>query len=95
MARQRSMALGIDQASPLPGAAVVGMASLAVFGAGLAAMHLLQPDLNPRHRYISEYVLGDAGFVMVIAFTGPRCRVLRHGVGVPPRDAMVARHGCR
>lgn len=64
------MALGVDHASPFPGAAVVGMASLAVFGAGLAAMHLLQPGLNPRHRYISEYVLGDTGFIMTIAFAG-------------------------
>jgi hypothetical protein len=41
-----------------------------VFVAGLALLHVLQPDLDPRWRYPSEYALGEHGWLMTAAFLG-------------------------
>jgi hypothetical protein len=34
----------------------------------LAVLHMLRPDLDPTWRFISEYAVGDHGWVMVLAF---------------------------
>jgi uncharacterized protein DUF998 len=40
----------------------------AAFIALLAALHVLRPDLDPSWRFISEYELGDFGWLMRLAF---------------------------
>lgn len=52
----------------LPAAARLSLASGAVFVFLLAALHFVRPDLDPSWRAISEYALGDYGWIMTIAF---------------------------
>lgn len=40
------------------------------FVGGLLVLHVLQPELDPRWRYPSEYALGEHGWVMAVAFAG-------------------------
>ncbi len=42
-------------------------ASLGVFIALLALLHVLRADLNPVMHFVSEYAVGDYGFLMIIA----------------------------
>src|ERR1700730_6638555 len=49
-------------------AACLCFAASAAFIILLAALHILRPDLDPSWRFISEYELGDFGWVMRVAF---------------------------
>lgn len=49
-------------------AAVLAFAASLIFMILLAALHFLKPDLDPSWRFISEYELGDHGWVMRVAF---------------------------
>jgi hypothetical protein len=49
-------------------AARLSLAAAAVFLILLAALHLIKPELDPSWRVISEYALGDYGWMMVLAF---------------------------
>jgi hypothetical protein len=49
-------------------AARLSLAAAAVFLVLLAALHLIKPELDPSWRVISEYALGDYGWMMVLAF---------------------------
>lgn len=49
-------------------AARVAFAASAAFIVLLAALHFLRSDLDPSWRFISEYELGDYGWMMQIAF---------------------------
>ncbi len=49
-------------------AARLSLTSTAVFIVLVAALHFLKPDFDPSWRFISEYAIGDYGWVMVIAF---------------------------
>jgi hypothetical protein len=49
-------------------AARVAFAASAVFVILLAALHVIRPDLDPSWRFISEYELGDNGWMMRLAF---------------------------
>ncbi len=49
-------------------AAWMALAASGVFLVLLAALHVLKPDLDPSWRFISEYELGDYGWVMRVAF---------------------------
>lgn len=49
-------------------AAYVSFAASAAFILLLSALHLLRPDLDPSWRFISEYELGDYGWMMRVAF---------------------------
>lgn len=51
-----------------PSAARLAFAASAAFVLLLAALHVLKPDLDPSWRFISEYELGDYGWVMRAAF---------------------------
>jgi hypothetical protein len=51
-----------------PTAARLSLVSGATFVMLLAALHVLKPDLDPSWRAISEYALGEFGWVMTIAF---------------------------
>ena len=50
-----------------PVATIVGVA---VFIVTVIALHLLQPDYNPRHQLMSELALGQYGWAMFLAFLG-------------------------
>jgi hypothetical protein len=45
---------------------VIAAAALAVIA--LAALHILKPDLDPRRTMISQYALGQFGWVMALCF---------------------------
>jgi hypothetical protein len=70
------METGISKASPtakpvtaIPNAAArLSLASGATFVVLLAVLHFVKPDLDPSWRVISEYALGDYGWIMTIAF---------------------------
>lgn len=49
-------------------AARVSLAATAAFWVLLALLHLVRPDLDPSWRFISEYELGDYGWMMRAAF---------------------------
>jgi hypothetical protein len=51
-----------------PAAARLSLVSGATFVVLLAALHFVRPDLDPSWRAISEYALGDYGWIMTIAF---------------------------
>ncbi len=55
-------------ANPAPYAARLAFTSSGVFILLLVALHGLRPDLDPSWRFISEYELGDYGWVMRLAF---------------------------
>ncbi|MCG3127559.1 MAG: hypothetical protein CHACPFDD_02422 [Phycisphaerae bacterium] len=59
---------GRDCAVPPRGAAQLALACGAAFVVLLAVLHLLKPELDPSRRFISEYELGDFGWVMRAAF---------------------------
>ncbi len=49
-------------------AARLSIWSAAVFVALLASLHVIQPELDPAWHFISEYALGDYGWLMAVAF---------------------------
>lgn len=49
-------------------AARISLAGSVVFLVLVAALHFLKPDYDPSWRFISEYAIGDFGWVMMIAF---------------------------
>jgi hypothetical protein len=49
-------------------AARLSLAGAAVFLVLLAALHFIKPEFDPSWRVISEYALGDYGWIMVLAF---------------------------
>jgi hypothetical protein len=49
-------------------AARLSFAAAATFVVLLAVLHVLKPELDPSWRMISEYAIGDYGWVMVLAF---------------------------
>jgi hypothetical protein len=51
-----------------PTAARLSLAGAATFVVLLAALHVVKPEIDPSWRFISEYALGDYGWVMVLAF---------------------------
>ncbi|MEK6261771.1 MAG: DUF998 domain-containing protein [Planctomycetota bacterium] len=66
------MATGNPSSRPVPNgsqlAARVAFVASAVFIVLLAILHVLKPELDPSWRFISEYELGDHGWVMRVAF---------------------------
>jgi hypothetical protein len=49
-------------------AARVAAAAAATFVVLLVALHLINPDLDPSWRVVSEYAIGDYGWMMTLAF---------------------------
>jgi uncharacterized protein DUF998 len=49
-------------------AALLSFAGAATFLVLLAALHFIKPDLDPSWRVISEYSIGNHGWMMVLAF---------------------------
>ena len=57
------LALAISRTAAL--LAFAGTATLVVL---LAALHFIKPELDPSWHFISEYAIGDYGWMMVVAF---------------------------
>ena len=51
-----------------PTAALLSFAGAATFVVLLAALHFIKPELDPSWHFISEYAIGDYGWIMVFAF---------------------------
>ena len=49
-------------------AARLSFAAAATFVVLLAALHFIKPGLDPSWHFISEYAIGDYGWIMVVAF---------------------------
>jgi Protein of unknown function (DUF998) len=49
-------------------AAQLSLVAAAMFLVLLAALHLIKPELDPSWRFISEYAIGDFGWIMALAF---------------------------
>jgi Protein of unknown function (DUF998) len=50
------------------GLPAIGIAASVSFVVLLAALHVIQRDLDPTWRFVSEYALGTGGFLMAVAF---------------------------
>lgn len=46
----------------------ISMAATISFVVLLATLHILKPELDPSWRFISEYAIGEFGWVMILAF---------------------------
>jgi hypothetical protein len=63
-------------------------AAVASFGAGclfallLFGLHLVEPELDPTWRFISEYALGSAGWMMTLAFISLAISLLAAAISV-------------
>jgi hypothetical protein len=63
-----------DTATPKPvtvvsrTAALLSFAGAATFVVLLAALHFIKPELDPSWHFISEYAIGEYGWIMVLAF---------------------------
>jgi Protein of unknown function (DUF998) len=66
------MAEGTATAAPVtaisPVAARLSFAAAITFVVLLAALHVIKPELDPSWHFISEYAIGDYGWMMVLAF---------------------------
>jgi|SRR5215204_362571 len=51
-----------------PTAALLSFAGAATFVVLLAALHFIKPELDPSWHFISEYAIGDLGWIMMLAF---------------------------
>jgi Protein of unknown function (DUF998) len=51
-----------------PTAALLSIAGAATFVVLLAALHFIKPELDPSWHFISEYAIGEYGWIMVLAF---------------------------
>jgi hypothetical protein len=49
-------------------AALVSLGAAITFVVLLAALHFIKPELDPSWHFISEYAIGDYGWIMVLAF---------------------------
>ena len=49
-------------------AATIALIGVATFMVGVALLHLLKRDLNPTQHFISEYALGDFGWIQRVDF---------------------------
>ena len=75
--------------------ASISLAGLATFVIGVLVLHLLKSDVNPARHTISEYVLGDFGWIQTIDFLAggigafALALTLRRSVSDPGRIAPV------
>lgn len=69
---QTSISTGAAAARPVAGssqrAARVSLSAAALFLVLLSFLHVIKPELDPSWHFISEYAIGDHGWIMVVAF---------------------------
>ena len=64
----RSRLAAREDGGTRPGAARLSLLGAAMFLVLLAILHVFKPELDPSWRVISEYAIGDFGWVMAVAF---------------------------
>lgn len=63
-------------------AARISIASGALFVIFLGSLHLLEPEFDPTWRFISEYALGNFGWMMALAFATIAISLASAGVAI-------------
>jgi hypothetical protein len=66
MAEDKAAATSVTEISRT--AALLAFAGAATFTVLLVALHFVKPGLDPSWHFISEYAIGDYGWIMVLAF---------------------------
>lgn len=68
---------------------------LSYFVAALIALHVLRPDYEPRNHFISDYAIGEYGWVMTTAFLAlsGACGTLMVGMSIDGPKAITGRIG--
>jgi hypothetical protein len=66
MAKETTFAMQVAPVSRT--AASLSFAGAATFAVLLAALHFIKPELDPSWHFISEYAIGEYGWIMVLAF---------------------------
>jgi hypothetical protein len=66
MATNTSTVQSLTTTSPVTSR--LSLAGTTLFVVLLTALHLIKPELDPSWHFISEYAIGDFGWIMVIAF---------------------------
>jgi hypothetical protein len=87
---------GTEPAPPsgrLPG--TLAVAGFATFILAVIVLHVVQPDKDPRHSWVSDYANGPGGWLMTIAFLGAATGLLGLSLGSsrcvqPSRPRTVA-----
>ena len=90
----RELSINPTSTASLP-AATIAFTSAGAFLILLTLLHLLKPDLDPSWRFISEYAIGQYGWLMVVAFLAvatsfamlfvairPHCRTIVGRIGL-------------
>jgi hypothetical protein len=63
-------------------AARISIASGALFVLFLGSLHLLEPEFDPTWRFISEYALGNFGWMMSLAFVSIAVSLVSAGIAI-------------
>jgi hypothetical protein len=71
-------------------AAWLSFVAAAAFVALLAALHALKPELDPSWRFISEYELGDYGWMMQLAFFSLALSCASLGIAIRSQVRTIA-----
>jgi hypothetical protein len=66
----KDAALTIPETSISRTAASLSFAGTATFVVLLASLHIIRPELDPAWHFISEYAIGDFGWMIALAFLG-------------------------
>ena len=74
----------------LQSAALLSFAGAATFVVLLAALHLTKPGLDPSWHFISEYAIGDYGWIMVLAFLSLALSYVGLFVAIRPQLRTIA-----
>lgn len=71
-------------------AALLSFAGAATFVVLLAALHFIKPELDPSWHFISEYAIGDYGWIMVLAFLSLALSYVSLFVAIRPQLRTIA-----
>jgi hypothetical protein len=71
------------------------IACLSYFAVALIALHVLRPDYEPRSHFISDYAVGEYGWLMTTAFLAlsGACCMLMLGLAIGGPKSVMARIG--
>ena len=72
------------------GAALVSLAGGGLFTVLLAGLHLVKPELEPTWRFVSEYALGQAGWMMTCAFISLATSLLGASLDYSPIGMLLS-----
>ena len=85
------MTIAASPAAPTERLAAMALGGVAIFAAVVVTMHLLEPDFDPKVRYVSEYVLGDWGLLMNAGFFALGIGTISLGLAIGRSMAPIRR----